>query len=258
MNHFRLSPHQSRHHSSHHRSRAARAGLLAVALAAASLVHAHDHPADGIQSAGSAAVKPAHDILHARITTKGRVAIFHMHVAGQAGAIKPAATGQLAGSTVHSYVWPTTIDPAAVGFEPRSGTLALAVTSHPDFDDTPLFPAPLGAWHSHWVVLQPDDACGPGALKVVDIPPGTTPKLPKTWPGLPLLIDSPGWAPRFDGPSLEVQVPFDDIGLVQAASFDAVTAALRVHASMHQPLLCVVDVFKVASGKLTLPGRVDR
>jgi hypothetical protein len=181
-----------------------------------------------------------------------------MHTTGDAGAIKPASVGKLAGSTVHSYVWPTTIDPSAVGFEPKSGTLAFAVTSHPDFDDTPLFPAPPGAWHSHWVVLQPDDACGPGALKVVDIPSGAKPKLPKTWPGLPILIDSPGWVPRFEGRSLEVHVPFEDIGLVNAASFDAVTAALRVNASVHSPLLCVVDVFKVASGNLSLPGKVNQ
>ena len=56
---------------------------------------------------------------------------------------------------------------------------------------------------------------------------------------------------------LEVKVPFDDIGVVQAASFDGVTAALRVNASVHSPLLCVADVFKAASGNLSLPGKVN-
>jgi hypothetical protein len=37
-----------------------------------------------------------------------------------------------------------------------------------------------------------------------------------------------------------------------------VTAALRVNASVHNPLLCVVDVFKVASGDLSLPGKVNQ
>jgi hypothetical protein len=108
------------------------------------------------------------------------------------------------------------------------------------------------------VVLQPDDTCGKGALKVVDIPEGAKPKLPKTWPGLPILIDSPGWNPVFKAKTLEVKVPFDDIGVVQAASFDGVTAALRVNESVHSPLLCVVDVFKVASGNLSLPGKVNQ
>jgi hypothetical protein len=231
---------------------------LAGTLGLAHLAHAHGTHSGGIQSPESAAVQAPYDILHARITTKGNIAVFHMHTTGPAGSIKPASIGKLAGSTVHSYVWPTSLDPSAVGFEPKSGRLAFAVTAHPDFDDTPLFPAPLGAWHSHWVVLQPDDACGKGALKVVDIPAGSKPKLPKTWPGLPILIDSPGWVPRFEGPALEVHVPFDDIGLVHAASFDAVTAALRVNASVHSPLLCVADVFKVASGNLSLPGKVNQ
>jgi len=37
-----------------------------------------------------------------------------------------------------------------------------------------------------------------------------------------------------------------------------VTAALRVNASTHNPLLCVTDVFKVASGNLSLPAWKDR
>ena len=113
-------------------------------------------------------------------------------------------------------------------------------------------------WHSHWVVLKHDDACGKGALKVVDIPAGAKPKLPRTWPGLPILIDSPGYSPVFNKESLEVRVPFDDIGVVSQAGFDGVTAALRVNASVHSPLLCVVDVFKVASGSLSLPGKVGK
>jgi len=212
----------------------------------------------GIQSKSAAAVKAPYDIVRSKITTDGNVAVFHMQVSGKAGAMKPRKSGKLAGSTVYSYVWPTTMDPSVVGFEAKSGILAFAVTAHPDFDDTPLFPAPLGTWHAHWVVLSPDDACGKGALKVVDIPQGIRPKLPKTWPGLPILIDSPGWVPRFKGGTVEVRVPFDDIGAVNAANFDGVTAALRVNASVHSPLLCVVDVFKVASGDLSLPGKVNQ
>lgn len=244
--------------------------LLALAIACAGLgssAVAHDgQHTGGIKSAPQPKVNAPFDIFHTRITTEGKVATFHIAVSGKAGASKPAKNGKLAGSKVFSYVWPTTIDPSAVGFEGKAGILAFAVTSHPDFDDTPLFDENAdgdtgndgGVWHSHWVVLQPDDACGKGALKVVDIPEGAKPKLPKTWPGLPILIDSPGWSPSFKGNTLEVKVPFDDIGVVQAATFDGVTAALRVNASVHNPLLCVVDVFKVASGNLSLPGKVNQ
>ncbi len=107
------------------------------------------------------------------------------------------------------------------------------------------------------VLASSNHACGPGALKVADIPAGTTPRLPKTWPGLPILIDSPGWSPVIRGRTVTVRVPFDDITPVRRARFDGVTAGLRVNASLHVPLLCVTDVFKTASGDLSLPGTTD-
>ena len=240
--------------------------LAAAGMLSAGVTEAHDGHTGGIKTASKPAVRAPFDVVHTRIRTEGNTAVFHIAVSGRAGVTRPARNGKLAGSTVFSYVWPTTLDPSTVGFEPKAGILALAVTSHPDFDDTPLFDEngdgrndnDGGLWHSHWVVLGPDEACGPGALKVIDIPQGTKPRLPKTWPGLPLLIDSPGWQPKFKGGTLEVRVPFDDIAAVQSARFDGVTAALRVNANVHAPLLCVSDVFKVASGQLSLPGEVDR
>lgn len=245
-------------------------GALMAALACTSVwAHGEAHKADHSGGIRPQSVKradqAAFDIIHTKISTKGNLAIFHMAVSGKAGQSHPTPSGKLAGSQVFSYVWPTTLDPAVVGFDAKSGILAFAVTSHPDFDDTPLFDESGDGnasndgkvWHSHWVVLQPDDACGKGALKVVDIPAGTQPKLPKTWPGLPILIDSPGWSPKFSRDAVEVSVPFDHIGEISSAQFDGVTAALRVNASVHSPLLCVSDVFKVASGNLSLPGKVN-
>ncbi len=239
--------------------------LTIVGLAAAAgPARAQDTTAVGI-SAAAGDGNAAFDIVRARITTERNVAVFHMAVSGEIGTSKPAASGKLAGADVFSYVWPTTIDPADVGFDAGAGILAFAVTSHPDFDDTPLFDEngdgildnDGDVWHSHWVVLVPDEACGPNGLKVRDIPDGAKPRLPKTWPGLPILIDSPGWSPVIGATSIEVRVPFDDIGVVETAGFDGVTAGLRVNESVHAPLLCVVDVFDVASGDLSLPGRVN-
>lgn len=204
------------------------------------------------------------DIVHARITSENAVATFRMAVSGRAGENRPTPTGELAGSDVFSYVWPTTLDPATVGFDAGAGLLALAVTSHPDFDDTPLFDEngdgdrtnDGNVWHSHWVVLGEDDACGDGALKVIDIPEGTSPALPATWPGLPILIDSPGWQPLFNEGGVEIVVAFQDAAALENQRFDGVTAGLRVNASAHAPLLCVADVFDVASGDLSLPGPI--
>ena len=240
---------------------------ITVLLVAASAAQAHPEHQGGIQTAAAkTGVDAAFDIVHTKVARDGNHAVFHIAVSGQAGASRPSKVGKLAGSRVFSYVWPTTINPAAVGFDDRAGILAFAVTAHPDFDDTPLYdengdgdPKNDGdLWHSHWVVLQPDDACGKGALKVVDIPEGAKPKLPKTWPGLPILIDSPGHVPVFKKNSLDVRVPFADVSHLIDAGFDGVTAALRVNASVHSPLLCVADVFKVASGNLSLPGKIGK
>ena len=237
-------------------------GLLLTTSAA----FGHGLHQGGITAPETERTTAAFDIIHAKITTRGNVAVFHMGVSDAAGTTRPTPSGKVAGSRTFAYVWPTTIDPYEVGFERGAGILALAVASHPDFDDTPLFDengdgdfANDGAvWHSHWVVLGPDEACGPGALKVIDIPEGAKPRLPKTWPGLPILLDSPGWEPSLAGDTVEIAVPFDEIAVVEEAAFDGVTAGLRVNENVHAPFFCVVDVFDIASGDLTLPGKVNK
>ena len=240
--------------------------IFTISLGLSVNAFAHKHHSDGIQAPINKEKLAPYDIIHTKITSNGNVATFHMAVSGKAGINKPTVTGKLAGSDVFSYVWPTSIDSYEVGFEKEAGILALAVTSHPDFDDTPLYDENRdgntnndgNVWHSHWVVLQANEQCGVGALGVVDIPEGKKPRLPKTWPGLPILLDSPGWNPTFSDSVVEVKVPFEDIGIVNSASFDGVTAGLRVNQSVHAPLLCVINVMDVASGDLSLPGKVNK
>lgn len=222
-------------------------------------------PAQSIEAEKNDAKLASFDIVQARIEASDSWLTFSMQVSKKAGQSKPTPTGKLEGSNVFSYVWPTKIDSSAVGFEQGQGILAMAITSHPDFDDTPLFDenadGDLGndgkVWHSHWVVLTPDNACGEGALKVKDIPAGTTPKLPLTWPGLPILIDSPGYSPVISKNNVSVRVPFHNAKELKGISFDGVTSGLRVNESAHAPLLCVVDVFDIASGDFSLTGKVQ-
>ena len=223
------------------------------------LLSAHSGLAHDIESPTDETVVSAFDITHAGATTDGRLATFMMEVAGVAGDVKPEATGQLAGSKVAAYVWPTNLDPSVVGFDAESGILALAITAHPDFDDTPLFdenndgdPANDGAdWHSHWVVLVDEEACGAG-LKVRDVSPGVD-LLPATAPYLPIALDSPGMSPVLNGSVATITVP---VSADETVAFDAVTAELQVNADATVPLLCVTGVYDVASGDLSLPGRV--
>ncbi|KAB2886883.1 MAG: hypothetical protein F9K34_00455 [Albidovulum sp.] len=234
-----------------------------VSLSLAAMLAAPAAFGAGITSPADPAKRATFDILAAEASRDGDAVTFRMTLAATAGSEQPAPVGALAGAPVHAYVWPTSLDPATVGFEGGTGVLALAATSHPDFDDTPLEDEDGdgdpkndgGPWHSHWVVLTPSEECGPGALSVRDIPEGETPALPKTWPGLPLFIDSPGYVPALDADTVAVTVTLP--GAPADIGFDGVTSALRVNANVHAPLLCVTDVFDVASGDLSLPGKVE-
>ena len=97
------------------------------------------HQDGAILSAADASTTPTFDILAAHAHRDGRTVTFHMTTNGIAGEKRPDPVGSLGGAQVLSYVWPTSLDPSTVGFERGTGILALAATSHPDFDDTPLF-----------------------------------------------------------------------------------------------------------------------
>jgi hypothetical protein len=232
----------------------------AAALAVTALLQptfAHEITTDKTEG-----IPPSFDLLSATGALEGSVLAVSLTVAGTAGADVPEPVGGVPGAGVYAYVWPTTLDPAVAGFEPGSGILALAVTAHPDFDDTPQFdedgdgdPANDGqTWHSHWVVLAEDAACGEPGLKVRDIAAGEDLAVPESHPDLPIMIDSPGYEPRLGGGELAVDAEIEAPAADADARFDAVTAALTVNAEGKAPLLCVTQVFDIASGDLSLPG----
>ncbi|GGF68293.1 hypothetical protein GCM10007301_29960 [Azorhizobium oxalatiphilum] len=227
----------------------------AVAVLAAAALWTGASIAQPITAKPADATKASFDIVETTIVTRGGNAVFTTRVRGEAGKDKPDATGRFAGSSVYAYVWPTSLDSGDIGFEKGQGIVALAVTFHPDFDDAAHGGKNRHIWHPHWVVLAQDKACG-GGLKVIDIPKGTKPKVPPTWPDVPLLIDSPEYPTTFTGETVEVSIPLAQISGIAGASFDGVTAGLKVNGNLHAPLLCVDNVFKVASGNLSLPGKV--
>lgn len=228
------------------------AGALVAGMASLWLTAAHAH---SIKAEPNEAVQASFDIIETTIVTRGDAAVFTTRVRGQAGTEKPGSTGKFEGSDVYAYVWPTSLNSGDIGFERDQGIVALAVTFHPDFDDAAKGGRNRDVWHPHWVVLAEDKACG-GGLKVIDIPQGEKPKVPETWPGVPLLIDSPAYPTELKGDAVDVTIPLSLIGGIEGASYDGVTAGLKVNGNLHAPLLCVSNVFKVASGNLSLPGKV--
>jgi len=190
---------------------------------------------------------------------------FKITVEGTAGATTPAPNGALDGAPVLGYVFPTTLPVTAVGFGEVEGTLALAVTSHPDFDDTPLWDENGDAnpdndgvvYHTHWVVLREDDRVA-GGLSVREYEKGADVTVPTTHPGMPMYLDSPGFSVVRKGNTLTVPVPATRVSGHTDFRVDAVTAYMEVNTSDGaRPMLGVYEVYDVLSGDLSLPVAVQ-
>ena len=197
---------------------------------------------------------PAYDML-----------VFEQRVQGIAGRTKPKARGQMNGAPVVGYVFPTTLKSQDVGFSATAGVVVLAVTSHPDFDDSPLWDENGNGktgddglvYHTHWVVLVPDKRV-PGGLSVKEFKPAQGVVVPPTAPKMPMMMDSPGYAVKTNGNTLRVMVPASRIKNRTGFKFDAVTAYMEVSTARGKPMLGVYQVYSVLSGNLSLPYSVTK
>ena len=187
--------------------------------------------------------------------------VFSMRVKGNAATRTVKKIGKVDGAPVLGYVFPTTIAPEKVGFKNISdATIALAVTTHPDFDDTPLWDENGNndyqddgmVYHTHWVALVKDEKSGAG-LSV----PSSFDKsnLPPTAP-MPMYLDSPNFHSFAQGNLLRIIVPVNRVDGLKIFNFDGVTASMNVDTSGKGPVLRVNEVHKILSGDLSLPYSV--
>lgn len=193
------------------------------------------------------------------------VTLWEISVAGTAGKTTPTKAGQLDGAPVLGYVFPTNLKSTDVGFNQTEGIVALALTSHPDFDDTPLWDENNDRvydndgviWHPHWVILHEDKRVA-GGLSVKQFQKADeTVVLPPTNPGMPMYMDSPGYAVTTKSNTIKVVVPDYRMNNRTDFSYDGVTAFMKVNTSKEDlPMLGVYEVFSVASGDLSLPYKV--
>ncbi|MEZ4273299.1 MAG: hypothetical protein R3C68_18225 [Myxococcota bacterium] len=184
--------------------------------------------------------------------------VFEITTAGDAASVVPTKAGQVDGAPVLGYVFPTTLQPQWVGFGDVAGTVALAVTSHPDFDDTPLwdengseaYDDDGAIYHSHWVVLH-EDGRAPAGIAVVQS--NTTSTLPPTAP-MPMYLDSPGFTVIEDGSRVRVLVPADRIQRQFDFKTGALTAFMQVDATGSSPLLAVHEILsQLNEGEVNTP-----
>jgi len=199
--------------------------------------------------------------------------VWEIDVKGQAGNTIPTPAGQLHGAPVLGYVFPTTLCPTSVGFDKTEGILALALTSHPDFDDTPLwdesgdgnYDNDGAIWHPHWVVLVEDDRVEGGLSVKEFMEDDQSVVLPPTNPGMPMYMDSPGFQVITDRRTIRVVVPDFRIRNNLDFQYDGVTCYMEVntggessHGDGEMPMLGVYSVFSVGSGDLSLPYTVKK
>ncbi|OUS02001.1 hypothetical protein A9Q86_04945 [Flavobacteriales bacterium 33_180_T64] len=195
------------------------------------------------------------------------ITIWEITVEGKAGKTTPIKVGQLDGAPVLGYVFPTSLKPTDVGFNQTKGIVALALTSHPDFDDTPLwdensdtvFDNDGVVWHPHWVVLHEDKRVK-GGLSVKQFKKmDQTVILPPTNPGMPMYMDSPGYPVTTSNTTIKVVVPDYRINNKTNFNYDGVAVFMKVNTSKDNlPMLGVYDVFSIASGNLSLPYKVKQ
>lgn len=191
--------------------------------------------------------------------------VLSLTVKGVAGKSVPKSNGALDGAPVLGYVFPTNLKSTDVGFAETNGIVALALTSHPDFDDTPLWDENYDKnyandgviWHPHWVVLTGDKRVAGGlAVKQFD-PEKDEVTLPPTNPGMPMYMDSPGFHVVTQGKEIKVVVPAYRVSGRTDFNFDGVAAYMQVNTSNKElPMLGVYAVYSVASGDLSLPYSV--
>lgn len=195
------------------------------------------------------------------------ITVWEISVNGTAGKTVPIKNGQLDGAPVLGYVFPTSLKPTDVGFNQTDGIVALALTSHPDFDDTPLWDENNDQiynndgviWHPHWVILHQDKRVA-GGLSVKQFKKADkTVVLPPTNPGMPMYMDSPGYPVTTKGNTIKVVVPNYRMNNQTDFNYDGVTAFMKVNTSnKNLPMLGVYEVFSVASGNLSLPYKVKK
>ncbi|MEZ4808223.1 MAG: hypothetical protein R2815_12240 [Flavobacteriales bacterium] len=197
--------------------------------------------------------------------------VWEITVEGTAGKTTAKPAGQLNGAPVLGYVFPTNLASTDVGFSATEGIVALALTSHPDFDDTPLWDENTDkdygndgiVWHPHWVVLTKDERVG-GGLAVKQFAEGDkSVTLPPTNPGMPMYMDSPGYQVITEGNIIRVVVPDYRMNARRDFKFDGVACYMEVntggdggHGGGDKPMLGVYKVYSVASGDLSLPYSV--
>jgi hypothetical protein len=192
--------------------------------------------------------------------------VLSVRVKGTAGATTPDSTGKLQGAGVLSYLFLTTLKPEDIGFGQTDGIVALALTSHPDFDYSPLWDENNNgnytddgrSWQSHWVILVKEARVGGGyAVKELEKDDKTI-KMPTTSAfNVPVYMDSPGFQVVIKNNTMKVIVPSYRINNKIDFNFNAISCYMTFNTSdPNLPMLGIRNIYYTASKNMTFPYTV--
>jgi hypothetical protein len=194
--------------------------------------------------------------------------VLSIKVKGKAGATTPDSLGTINGAGILSYIFPTSLNAEDVGFSKTEGIVALALTSHPDFDFSPLWDENNNgiynddgrSWHSHWVILVKEERVGGGyAIKELKKEDQFV-KLPMTAASnIPLYLDSPGFQVIIKDHSIKVVIPSYRINNNLDFKFNAMTCYMTYNISdPNLPILGIRNIYYKASDKISMPYSVKK
>jgi hypothetical protein len=196
--------------------------------------------------------------------------VLSMKVKGKAGATTPDSLGQINGAGILSYLFTTDLKAEDIGFGKTEGIVALALTSHPDFDFSPLWDENNNgvynddgrSWQSHWIILVKEARVGGGyAVKELNKEDQTI-KFPKTAASnVPIYMDSPGFQVVIKDHMIKVIIPSYRINNKIDFKFNAMTCYMTYNVSdPNLPMLGIRNIYYTASDseKTDLPYSVKK
>jgi hypothetical protein len=196
--------------------------------------------------------------------------VLSIKVKGKAGGTTPDSTGKMNGAGILSYLFPTNLKAEDIGFSKTEGIVALALSSHPDFDFSPLWDENNNgvynddgrSWQAHWVILVKEARVGGGfAVKELNKDDQKI-TLPKTAAlNLPVYMDSPGFQVVIKDHTIKVVIPSYRVNNRIDFNFNAMTCYMTYNVSdPNLPLLGIRNIYYTAadSDKTALPYSVKK
>jgi hypothetical protein len=192
--------------------------------------------------------------------------VLSIKVKGEAGGTTPDSLGRMDGAGILSYLFSTSLKAEDIGFSKTEGVVALAITSHPDLEVSPLWDENNNgvynddgrSWQAHWVILVKEARVGGGyAVKELNKEDQTI-RLPKTAAlNLPVYMDSPGFQVVIKDHTIKVVVPAYRINNNVDFKFNAMTCYMTYNVTdPNLPLMGIRNVYYTASEKTALPYSV--